>query len=187
MAKETLFDKIQVSLFSDDSSALEKLSEHDLVIRKRFMAAFTVWLENPTYTDKQLVNFLMREFSIETSQAYRDISKLRVMLGNVRNAGKEWHRYTIIEMCKETYNMAKKKGDPKAMSMATDKLGKYTRCDQLEAEEMPWGSIIPPDLETSTDPTILGFVADPEAEKKRLKMRKKYSRDIEDAVLVETV
>lgn len=187
MAKDTLFDKIQSSMFSEDVTVIDNLTPHELDIRKRYMAVFSVWLENPTYTDKSLVNFLMRDFGIERSQAYRDVGKIRVMLSNVRNAGKEWHRYLTLQMSLESYNLAKKKQDPKAMTMATDKYGKYSRANQMDAEEIDWSKINVPDFDTSTDVTILNFKKDPDAERKRIKLRKKYSKDLEDAVYAEII
>lgn len=185
--KLTLFDKIQKSLFSDSEQDISDLSERDLEIRKRYMAAFTVWLENPTYTDKQLANYLKLNFKIENSQAYRDIGRLRVMLGNVRNAGKEWHRFTVIQMALKSYALAEKNNDAKAMAVAAGVYGKYTRCDQLEAEDLPYDSIIPPDFEPSPDVTVLGFKRDPNAEKKREKLRRKYMKETEDAILTDVI
>jgi hypothetical protein len=185
--KLTLFDKIQKSLFSDTDEHLDGLSAHDLEIRKRYMSAFTVWLENPTYTDKQIANHLKVAFKIENSQAYRDIGNLRIMLGNVRNAGKEWHRFTVIQMAKDAYALAVKQHDAKAMAVAAGVYGKYTRCDQIEADQMPWDSIIPPDFEPSPDITILGFKRDPNVEKKREKLRKKYMQFTEDAILDDVI
>ena len=184
---EENFDKIQKSLFSEDESELEKLSERDKRIRQRYLVGFTAWLDNPTYTDKQMLNFITRQFGVTARQAFRDLGVIKVMLGNVRNSGKEWYRHVVIQMCQEAYNLAKKRNDAKAMALAADKLGKYTRCDQLEAEALPWDQIIPPSFEPSADISILGFKTDPDIERKRAKLRKKYSRDIEDAVLIDVL
>jgi len=185
--KMTTFDKIQKSLFSDSDEEITGLSFHDMEIRTRYMSAFTIWNENPTYTDKQIANHLMLTYKIKKSQAYRDISSLRIMLGNVRNSGKEWHRFTVIQMAKNAYALAEKQHDAKAMAVAAGVLGKYTRLDQLEAEDLPWDSIIPPNFEPSPDVSILGFKVDPNAEKKREKLRKKYMQDIEDATLTDVI
>jgi len=182
---EDNFDKIQKSLFSEDEAELEKLSDRDKRIRERYITAFSSWLDNPTYTDKQMMNFITRQFDVSVRQAFRDLGVIKTMLGNVRNANKEWHRHVVIQMCQEAYNLAKKRNDAKAMALAADKLGKYTRCDQLEAEALPWDQIIPPSFEPSSDISILGFKPDPDIERKRAKLRKKYSRDIEDAVLLD--
>ncbi len=187
MDKMTLFDKIQKSLFSDSQEHLEGLSAHELEIRKRYMSAFTVWLENPTYTDKQIANHLKIIFKIENSQAYRDIGNLRIMLGNVRNSGKEWHRFTVIQMAKNAYALAEKQHDAKAMAVAAGVYGKYTRCDQIEADQMPWDSVIPPDFEPSPDVTILNFKKLPNSEARRKKIMQKYMQETEDVVLADVI
>ena len=185
--KLTLFDKIQKSLFSNEDTDLSKLNPAELEIRTRYMGTFAVWLENPTYTDQQIVNFIIRTYGINKSQAYIDLSRLRVMLGSIRNAGKEWHRHTVTQMALKAYAIAEKANDAKAMAAAAGVLGKYTRLDQLEAEDLPWDSIIPPNFEPSPDVSILGFKVDPNAEKKREKLRKKYMQDIEDATLTDVM
>jgi len=184
---QTLFDKLQRTFFEEDEKVLQKLTEQEKAIRTRYMGTFTVWLENPTYTDKQIVTFMMKEFGIEKAQAYRDISRIKVMLGNIRNAGKEWHRFVVVQMCQEAYNRAKQLDDPKAMAMAADKLGKYTRCDQLEADQLPFDQIVPPQLEATNDIEVLGFKRDPNIDKKRDKLRRKYGKGVEDAIMVEAM
>jgi hypothetical protein len=185
--KLTLFDRIQKSLFSTEESDLSKLTPAELEIRTRYMGAFAVWLENPTYTDQQIVNFIIRTYGINKSQAYIDLNRLRVMLGNIRNAGKEWHRHTVAQMALKAYAIAEKANDAKAMAAAAGVLGKYTRCDQLEAEDLPWDSIVPPNFEPSPDVTILNFKRDPNAEKKREKLRRKYMQETEDAQLADVI
>lgn len=181
---QTLFDKLQKTFFDDDPKILEKLSPHEIEIRNRYSGTFTVWLENPTYTDKQIVAFMMREFRIERAQAYRDLSRIKIMLGNIRNAGKEWYRYMVVQMCQEAYNRAKAINDPKAMAIAADKLGKYTRCDQLDLENPDWTQYMPPNMEPSSDIEILGFKRIPDVDKLRHKLRKKFGKDYEEAIIL---
>lgn len=181
----TRFDAIQKSLFTDDEKLVAALSPTDMALRERYMAAFTYWLENPVYTDQQIMLFIRRSFGVAQRTAYKDVSTVKVLLGSVQNAGKEWYRHMTIQMCQEAYALAKKKNDPKAMALAADKLGKYTRCDELDADELPWDQIIPPAFEPSGDISVLGFKPDPDIERKRAKMIRKYSGDIEDAVLLQ--
>ena len=99
-----------------------------------------------------------------TCIAYQDIQILKILLGDIKNAGKEWHRHRVISMVMEAFEMAKLTQDPKAMIMAADKLGKYTRLDKEDAVTMPWDEIIPLPVEPTNDPTLsLDAVARPAA------------------------
>jgi hypothetical protein len=172
MNETTKLDKIQSSLF--DESALETLTAKELEVRVRYQKTFTIWLENPWWTDKEMVRYIRQEHGLGKTQAYQDLSNVRMILGNVTNAAKEWHRYAVIEMAKETYNLAKKRGDFKAMAMAFDKLGKYTRLDQKDADEIPWDQLIPPEFENTDDVTVLKIIHPPDFEERVRKAKKKY-------------
>jgi hypothetical protein len=180
----TKFDKLQKSLF-DDSVAL---TEKDLEIRKRYQAVFVIWLENPVWSDKDIIRYMRQSMNLGKTQAYEDLQKIKIMLGNVRNASKEWQRFRVIEMCLETYNMAKKRGDIKAMAMATDKLGKYTKLDKDDIENPNWGNIIPPILEPTSDPSVLGVTRTPEFKKRVEKLKRQYLGEdliVEDADVID--
>lgn len=180
----TKFDKLQKSLFDDSVS----LSEKELEIRQRYQSVFVIWLENPMWSDKEMVRYMRQNMGQGRTQAYEDIQKIKVMLGNVRNATKEWQRYRVIEMCTEAYNIAKKRGDVKAMVMAADKLGKYTKLDKDDADIPPWDQMIPPQLEPTSDVSVLGITRSADFTKKVAKMKKKYLDEglsVEDVDVIE--
>jgi hypothetical protein len=186
MEDQTKFDKIQLSLF--DESALEKLTPKELELRNRYQNIFTVWHENPFWSDKDMVRYIRQELGLGKTQAYQDLSKVKMILGNVNNAAKEWQRYAVIEMAKETYNLAKKRGDLKAMAMALDKLGKYTRLDQNDVDLIPWDQIIPPEFENTDDVEVLKIIRPAGFEEKVNKLKKKYlgeDLNIEEANVIE--
>lgn len=186
MNEDSRLDKIQRSLFDD--TAVEGLSPKDIELRRRYKEIFTIWLDNPWWSDKEMVRYIRQELGIQKTQAYEDLQKVKLILGNVSNANKEWHRYAVIEMAKETYNLAKKQGDLKAMAMAVDKLGKYTRLDQKDVDEIPWDQLIPPEFETTDDVSVLKIIRPPDFDKKVAKARKKYLGDdleIEEADVID--
>jgi len=80
----------------------------------------------------------------------------------------------------KAYETAEKADDSKGMAMAADKLGKYTRCDQVDEDQLPWDQLIPPNFEPSTDISILGFKHDPHLDEKTAKMKRKYMPEAED-------
>lgn len=184
MNEETTFDKIQKFLFEDREIAEKHLSPKELELKKRWSAVYAFWIDKPEATDRDLVRFMRAEFGIEKSQAYRDLPKIKLLLGNVKSAGKEYYRLMVIEMCKKAYNVAMTRGDAKAMALAADKIGKYTKLDKDELEALPWDQLMPPNFEPSNDVSVLGITRDPDFEKKREKLRRKYMDNIEEAQII---
>lgn len=183
MSEKIMLDKFRDVMFSDLDEM--ELSKDERAALKRYRAIFTLSLENPSIPDVELRDYLMSEHGISMRQAYRDIDNVRVLLGNVRNAGKEWVRYIVNETMKKAIEDAKKMGNKgiKLMIMAADKLGKYNKLDREDAEELPWDEIIPQSIEPTSDPTVLGVkkLENRDAEIRRL--LEKYRDDIE----IETV
>ena len=186
MSRKSNLDKFQEVMFADkaDISFLTPV-EQEQVIRYRF--AFTQCLENPSITDRSLVEMLMSQFSISQSQAYRDITNIKVILPNVKAAGKEWIRYIITEELKADIQKCKDKLEEypddsnwmKNKIMAIDKLAKYNKLDQDDGEQLPWDDIIPIPIDPTSDPMVLGVTPLENAEEEIKKLYEKYKGDIE--------
>ncbi len=176
---------IQAHLMDDPDVACIYLSETQLKIRERIKYGYVMWLESPSKPDFLVVKALIDTYGISQRQAYADIDAIKTVLGNIKNAHKEWHRYVVIEMCKKAFELAESNKDPKGMAMAADKLGKYTRLDQIEEDQLPWDQLIPPNFEPSTDITVLGFQHDPNIDKKIAALKRKYMPEVEDVEFTE--
>lgn len=155
MNNKSKLDRFQQLMFADLAEI--DLEENDLRKLMRYRFAFTQLLENPSLSDTELRDVLMREYGIEKSQAYIDISNMKVILPNIRNAGKEWVRYIVNEELKQAIADAKTEGKLKERIMAIQALAKYNKLDQDEGEQIPWEKIIPQEIEPTSDPTVLGI------------------------------
>lgn len=184
MGRKNKLDKYRDALFEKKTKALTPV---DREVLRRYESAFTIWLDDPLIPDVEIRNYLLDNFDINVAQAYRDINNIKTLLGNVRNAAKEWQRYKLIAMIDETYAMAKRKKDFKAMAMCIANLGRYTQLDKEDGEEMPWDDIIPQTFEPSSDPTLAGVKPIPNVDKKIDELLKKYNNEIEieDAIVIE--
>lgn len=178
----TTFDKIQKYLFSDKSLSSKYLSEDEMAILDRYAITFTYWYNNPALTDRQIQNFITRRFNVSVSTALLDVPQIKALLGNIKTASKEYHRYIVVEMCKEAYQLAKNRNPPdvKGMVMAADKLGKYTRIDQDDIDNLPWDQIVPPNFEPTDNLSVLDISIDPDFEQRMKRLKSKYIREIED-------
>src|SRR5665647_853142 len=108
MSRKANLDKFHDVLFKDfDEQQHLTLVEREQL--KRYRAAYAQSLENPSITDTKLRDYLMNEYGISQTQAYYDIANIRILLGNVRNAGKEWVRYLVNETLKEAIEACRTK------------------------------------------------------------------------------
>ena len=171
----TTFDKIQANLFGHDTKMV--LSDKEQEIFLRYRAGFSAWLEDPTITDKQMATLLMNTFGIAKQTAYLDVGNIKRLVGNVQNASKEFHRYTVIKMLKEAFLVAKHKHNPVAMAMAADKLAKATQLDKIDMEIPDWNAIIPPSFEPSSDVRLIGLKPMQDLQERIKQLKQKYISD----------
>ena len=180
MSRKTNLDKFQAVMF-EDMDKIDNLTkpERDQLLRYRY--AFSVCLENPSISDNLLRDQLIKEFKISRSLAYLDIANIKVILPNIKNAGKEWIRYIVNEELKEAIAQCKLAGDDlmKERIAAIDKLAKYNKLDQADQDEMPWDEIIPVGIEPTSDPTVLGVTPMKNKEEEISKLIEKYRGEIE--------
>lgn len=182
----TAFEKISHNLFRSQSETEIVLTKDEQVIKERYMLYVTKMLEDPLVTDMSMIIYIKGLAGIEKSQAYRDLANVRSIVGNIKNATKEWHKYMVIEGLKKAHQKASLTGNIIAEIMALDKLGKYCKLDKEDEEVMPWDQIIPPEFEMSSDITVLDSkLAIKNVEERRIKLREKYnhlsSTDFEEA------
>ncbi len=179
MSKTDTLEICRKYLFDNPKEKLP-LQINERLIRIR--AAFVHWTEFPMKGDIEIRDFIMDEYDLSKSQAYDDLGIIKVLLGNVKNAGKEWQRYTVIEMIKLAFDMAKTKQDSKAMILAADKLGKYTQLHLPDVDPIPYDDIVPQPFEPTSDPSAVGLKPVNNLKERIQALREKYSADIDENV-----
>jgi len=184
MSKKSNLERFKDFLFEDlDEIAIlmkiPELSRSDRNMILRFRFCFSKLLESPSLQDNKLRDALMSEFKISESQAYRDISDIKIFLPNIRAAGKEWYRYMVNEELKLAIQDAKEEGRLKERIEAIKALGKYNKLDQDDGEELPWDEIIPVSIEPTSDPSVLGIKPIPNLEGEIKRLYEKYKAEIE--------
>jgi hypothetical protein len=186
MNKLSTIEKIEKYLFKRGDDIIQ-LDETESGILRRIEDGFTKLLDKPEMGDKELRDYLMKQYGIQRSQAYIDINNIKSLLGNVQNAAKEWHRYTVIKWAKELYEKASKNSELDVMAQAINLYGKYTKCDKDEIELPNWDKIIPPEFEPTMDPKSLGIKPIENKEEYINRLRKKHNSSfaVEDATLAD--
>lgn len=171
----TTIQKIEKNMFLPSDDAGITLTEAENEIRLRYQDCYTHWHDHPDKTDYQIISYLMTQHNVSRSQAYRDLTNIKYLLGNVKANSKEWLRFTVISMCKEAFQKARAKNDFVAMVLAADKIGKYGQVDQQDAEGINWDELPSPDFEPVGDVTVLQpSLHDPKIEERRAALRAKY-------------
>ncbi len=185
--KLTFFEKVQLYLFDDEEKipTYHKFTTYELSIKKRYANVFAFWIDKPTLSEKKIINYMIGELGVSRSVAYRDLTKIKVLLGNVRNATKEWQRYKVIAMIDRAYEIAESNLSAKDILLAADKLGKYTQLDKEDMQKLPYDEIVPQNWEITGDVTVMGLEPIPDLEFNQKKMREKYGGAlIDDAEIV---
>jgi len=162
-------------LFSNPEDIPE--TYHDRV--KRLRVGYSFWYEFPTKTESDIRDHLMSVFNVSRVKAYDDINLIKILLGDIKNPGKEWIRYQVNAMLDAAYNQALKDNDSKAMTLAATAKGKLNMLHLPDAEPVPFDEIVPQQFEPTDDPTPLGLKKDPDIREKKRKMLEKYMDDIE--------
>ena len=157
--KDTTYERIERALYKDRDEAEQMLTAREQEIRERMILCVAKKMDSPLVEDSELVNFLMHGCGgnttpVSQSQAYRDISMINRLVGNIQLAAKNWYRYMIVEGAKKGYQLAIDSGDAKGAAANLDKIGKYTMADK-EDNRLDFERMIPPSFEPSDDITIL--------------------------------
>lgn len=159
MNRIEIYQKIAKHLYKDKETSLQHLTPNQYAIKQRVMLSVSKVLDNPLIQDKELVQFLENGCGglcepIKSTQAYRDIAGVKLIVGNIKGHTTDWYRYMIVEGAKEAFEIARKKEDAKGMAAALDKIGKYTRADKID-DQQDFSELTPPNFEPTDDVTVL--------------------------------
>lgn len=149
------------------------------LIRLRDM--YNYWLQFPRKKDLEIVSELERRYQVGKSTAYEDIRIIKRLLGDLAKTTKDYHRYKFCQMIDETFDMAKRIKDARAMGAAANYYGKYTQLDKEDILDKGYDKIVVQPFEPTDDPTVLGIKPIPNIrEKIKSKIQQYWSDDIED-------
>jgi len=175
-------DVCEKYLFADISEmSADGLPE---VIQQRLLRLrdmYNFWLQFPRKKDLEIVAELELRYKVSKSTAYEDIRIIKRLLGDLAKTTKDYHRYKFCQMIDETYEMAKRIKDARAMGAAANYYGKYTQLDKEDILDKGYDKIVVQPFEPTDDPSVLGIKAIPNIrEKIKSKIQQYWSEDIED-------
>lgn len=177
MSKRDTLDIISQALM--DPSV--ELNAEEMVIVARLRDTYTFWLGKPTLTDTNIRDYLMANFKVSKMQAYRDLANIKLILGNIPVATKEFYRYKANHILDEAHSAAMAGNDKraKALTKIAEAIAYNNRTNEDDGEKLPFDKIIPQDLSFSVDPEVAGVKRIPGVADKAKKVLAKYEDDIE--------
>lgn len=127
-------DRVYECLFEgrDESSFTPQEQRHV----QRLRALFTYWLDKPSAPRSVLVEWMINEFGVEKSKAYADISLVEGLLGNVRNASRQWARYVVAQTLLEAIERAREANRPDGMIRGAEALIRAFSLDKADEVEI---------------------------------------------------
>lgn len=177
MSKRDTLDTISQALL--DPSV--ELNSEEMIIISRLRDTYTFWLEKPTLTDSNIRDYLMANHKVSKSQAYRDIGHIKMILGNIPVATKEFYRYKANHILDEAHTAAMAGNDKKAKALTkiAEAIAYNNRTNEDDGEKLPFDKIVPQDLSFSVDPQVAGVKIIPGVTDKAKRTLAKYEDDME--------
>lgn len=179
MARKDTLDIINAALF--DKEKQDKLAPADRELLERIQTTYSVWLDKPTLTDANIRDYIMVNFGLSRSKAYEQISLLKMLLGSVPQASKEFYRYKANYILDQAHAAAIAGNDRKAKALTkiAEAIAYNNRTNEQEDVGLPFDEIVPKDQSFTTDPAVLGIVPQPGLREKANRLLKKYEEDFE--------
>lgn len=178
MQGDSLLSKMHEHLFSPKSTQIQIFSDKELEVVNRYRAAATKWFDDPWMSEFDIRNYLVNEYKISESQAYRDIPKIKYLFGNVNFTSKEFYRMRankLIEEARDEIEEAESNLDVnKALAKIKAAIA-YGKNNKLDKEDkfMPlWDDIQIPDYSPTSDVSVIaGLKPIPNLEEKKRLLR----------------
>jgi hypothetical protein len=180
-------DEYQLSLFSSADEMAKKHLPQEMVTRLlRLRSLYTFWLNFPDKTTREMVQQeRVMNPEVKERQAYDDIKLLKLLIGNLEQESKEWHRHVFNTRTERIYKEAMRAQDYRSAEKANADYAKYNKLNIDEPEELDYSEIVPQIIEPTSDPTVIGIKPVKDLRGKIQKMKKKLGADIEDADFIE--
>ena len=174
IAKLHLFDSVEQM---NEAKIPAPMQERLLRLRD----IYTYWLQQPMTRDRDIAQRIIRLYGVQRTQAYQDIRIIKIILGEVHKATKEYHRYKFLQMIESSYEMARVNHDARSMVAAADKYAKYTQLDKEDLVDRGFDKIAIQPMKPTDDPSVAGFKPVPNIrEKIQKKIASYWNDEVED-------
>lgn len=186
MALPATIDACRLDLFTAEDELRTKYNDVMVSRILRIRDTYNWWLANPDSKDKQVIDIILsRHPDISRASAYSDLNILKTLIPMLTQNSRDFHRIRFNEMILESYQIAKRRKDSKAMVAAAAHYAKYNRIDLEDEMTMPYDEIVVQPFTATEDVSVLGLKPIPNVYERIEKLRKEFLRDIQDVEDVE--
>ena len=143
----------------------------------RLRDVYNYWLSFPSKRDRDIVALIKQRYSLGDSQARTDLKLVKVLLGNLEQTTKQYHRYRFTQMVTRAYEKAEQMNDARSMVAAAAQYAKYQQLDKEDERANVIDTIVPMRLAFTDDPEVIGIARVPNAREKVRKVKEQYWTD----------
>lgn len=168
---------------AEDENGLQNLGLSPDTIERviRFRALYTYWCRFPSKSVKEMVEWDMQYYKVKESQAYDDMHCIKIIMGNLQESSKKFHRWRLNQMIEEDRLAAKRAGDHRAVASMQKNYIKNNLTDKEDTPDLAFDKIVPPVPELSTDPSTVTGKKMPKLRLEIARLNKKFGYDAEFA------
>lgn len=187
MSIPTNIDDYQLSLFSSEDEMKRRNLPQEMQTRLlRLRSLYTFWLNFPDKTTREMVQQERVMFQdVKERQAYDDVKLLKMLIGNLEQESKNWHRHVFNQRTEKIYQAAMRAHDYRSAEKANADYAKYNKLDKDEPEKLNYDEITPQMIIPTDDPSVIGIKPVKDLRGKIQRLKKKLGADIEDADFIE--
>ena len=173
-------DKYQGYLAKDENELIDDGLPVQVIERViRFRALYTYWCRFSSKSVREMVEYDMQYNKVSESQAYDDIHCIQIVMGNLQEASKKFHRWRVNQMIEEDRKAAKRDGDWRAVASMQKNYILNNQTDKEDTPDLAFDKIVPAKLLPTEDPSAIGIKKLPDLRKRMEKMLKKYGAEAE--------
>lgn len=143
----------------------------------RLRGLYAYWLQFPTKTARDLVDFDVAQHHVRKTQAYDDVKLCETLLGNLQAMSKDFARWRFNQMNEQHIAAARRAGDWRAVASLEKNFIKANQLDKEDTPDMAFYQIVPLNIVPTDDPTVLGLKKVPNLRGRIQKLIRKYTQD----------
>lgn len=160
---------------SDDELFERRIAQTVIERIHRLRGLYAYWLQFPQKFDQDIVQYDMAMFKVGKSQAYDDLHIVRLILGNLQQASKDFMRWKINQDLEQDLKAARRAGDHRSVAAIEKNRILNNRTDKEDELELEFDKIIPQQFVPVDDPSVLGIKKLPDLRNRIRILVKKYS------------
>ena len=160
---------------SDDELLERRIAQTVIERIHRLRGMYAYWLQFPQKFDQDIVQYDMAMFKVGKSQAYDDLHIVRLILGNLQQASKDFMRWKINQDLEQDLKAARRAGDHRSVAAIEKNRILNNRTDKEDELELEFDKTIPQQFVPVDDPTVFGIKKLPDLRNRIRVLVKKYS------------